>query len=139
MKTKNKILLLWILFLINCSSVKSTFNKDLESDKNSVLVIRKLNLNNNQSIVYFTVTFNNNLQIEVNKKIIYNKKIETIEQLGYAGSCVIENNKDVLITIDYKKKFKLNPEELQKYKFIYIEKDGKNYKIEYTNKVKTFL
>ncbi|OBW41631.1 hypothetical protein AB670_01986 [Chryseobacterium sp. MOF25P] len=139
MKTKNKILLLWILFLINCSSVKSTFNKDLESDKNSVLVIRKLNLNNNQSIVYFTVTFNNNLQIEVNKKIIYNKKIETIEQLGYAGSCVIENNKDVLITIDYKKKFKLSTEELQKYKFIYIEKDGKNYKIEYTNKVKAFL
>ncbi|MCD0455723.1 hypothetical protein LPB85_09785 [Chryseobacterium sp. LC2016-27] len=119
--------------------MKSTFNKDLESDKNSVLVIRKLNLNNNQSIVYFTVTFNNNLQIEVNKKIIYNKKIETIEQLGYAGSCVIENNKDVLITIDYKKKFKLSTEELQKYKFIYIEKDGKNYKIEYTNKVKAFL
>ena len=139
MKIDNKILLFLILFLMNCSSIKSTFNKDLESDKKSVLVIRKLNLNNNQSIIYFTETFDNNLQIEVNKKIIYNKKIETIEQLGYSGSCVIENDKDVIITIDYKKQFKLNSEELPKYKFIYIEKDGKNYNIEYTNKVKTFL
>ncbi|MDV7697429.1 hypothetical protein N6B72_10895 [Chryseobacterium soli] len=139
MKIDNKIMLLLILFLMNCSSIKSTFNKGLESDKKSVLVIKKLNLDNNQSIIYFTETFDNNLQIEVNKKIIYNKKIETIEQLGYAGSCVIENDKDVIITIDYKKQFKLNSEELPKYKFIYIEKEGKNYKVEYTNTVKSFL
>ena len=139
MKIDNKILLLLILFLMNCSSVKSTFNKDLESDKKSVIVIKKLNLNNNQSIIYFTDTFDNNLQIEVNKKIIYNKKIETIEQLGYAGSCVIENDKEIVITVDSKKQFKLNSQELPKYRFVYIEKDGKNYKIEYTNKVKTFL
>jgi hypothetical protein len=139
MKINNKILLLLVLFLMNCSNVKSTFNKTLESDKKSVSVIRKLNLSNNHSIIYFTETFDNNIQIEENKKIIYNKKIETIAQLGYAGSCVIENDKEIIITIDYKKQFKLNSQKLPKYKFVYIEKDGKNYGIEYTNKVKTFL
>lgn len=139
MKIDNKILLLLFLFLMNCSSVKSTFNNDLESDKKSVIVIKKLNLNNTQSIIYFTETFDNNVQIEINKKIIYNKKIETIEQLGYAGSCIIENDKNVIITIDSKKQIQLNNEQLSKYKFIYIEKDKNHYRIEYTNKIKTFL
>lgn len=139
MKIDNKILMLLILFLINCSSIKSTFNKDFESNKKSDLVIKKLNLGNNQSIIYFTETFNNNLQIEVNKKIIYNKKIETIEQLGYSGSCIIENDKDVIITIDDQKKLKLNSKELPKYKFIYIEKDKNQYKIDYTNNARSFL
>lgn len=139
MKIDNKILMLLILFLINCSSIKSTFNKDFESNKKTDLVIKKLNLGNNQSIIYFTETFDNNLQIEVNKKIIYNKKIETIEQLGYAGSCIIENDKDVIITIDDQKNLKLNSKELPKYKFIYIEKDKNHYKIDYTNNARSFL
>ncbi|SHF71679.1 RHS repeat-associated core domain-containing protein [Chryseobacterium vrystaatense] len=139
MKIDNKIILLLILFLMNCSSVKSTYEKSLESDEKSGFVIRKLKLYSDQSIIYFTESFDNNLQIEVNKKIVYNKKIETIEQLGYAGSCVIENNKDVVITIDDKKQIKLNSEQLPKYKFIYIGKDKNHYKIEYTNIARSFL
>lgn len=139
LKIYNRILLLLILFLMNCSNIQSIYDNDLESDKKSILVINKLQLAYNQSIIYFTEAFDNNIQIEVNQKIIYNRKIETIEQLGYAGSCIIENDKEVIIRIDHKKQIKLNPEELPKYKFIYIEKERRNYKVEYTNTVKRFL
>ena len=142
MNIHTRILIFLSLFFLSCSSIKSIHEKDLDNnktDKKSILVIKKSKLTHNQSIIYFTEAFDNNIQIEVNQKIIYNRKIETIEQLGYAGSCIIENNKEVIIRIDHKKQIKLNPEELPKYKFIYIEKEGRNYKVEYTNTVKRFL
>lgn len=137
---KTIYLLLLTIFLINCLGIKSIYGESLEIDKNTAFDIRKLKLNNNQSIVYFTETFDNNLlQIEVDKKIVFNQRLKTIEQLGYADSCIIENNKNVLIIIDNKKQIKLHSEKLPKYKFIYIKKDRNHYKVEYTNKIKSFL
>ncbi|MDN4030187.1 hypothetical protein [Chryseobacterium gambrini] len=141
MKVHSKIFLFLILFLISCQGVRSIYEKRLNVDKsdiNSVSLLEKTKLNNNQSIIYFCESFDNKLQIEVNGKIVFDRKLKTIEQLGYAGSCIVENDKDVSIIVDNKKYIKLNSEKLPKYKFIYVAKNKRNYKIEYTNKAKSF-
>lgn len=141
MRRYNIIFLLLILLSISCQNVKSIYNKTLEvnkSDVNSVFLLDQIKVNNNQSIIYFCESFDNRIQIEASGKIVFDRKLKTIEQLGYAGSCIVENNKDVLIIIDNKKQITLKYKKLSSYKFIYVVKDSRNYKIEYTNQAKSF-
>lgn len=130
-----------LLLLCNCSNIKSLYEKkEVEiNDKRSSLLIKKFELGNIRSILYFTESFNNdNVKVFSHKTIIFDRKLETIEQLGYAGSCIVDNNIDVLITIN-DKNIILPTKKLKLYKFIYITKEDEKYIVFYTNKAKSFL
>jgi len=111
----------------------------LEDDKRSNLLIKKFELENEKAILYFTESFNDShVKVAIGEKNIFDRKIETLEQLGFAGSCIIENSSDVLITID-NKNILLPTEKLKLYKFIYLEKHGERYIVAYTNKARSFM
>ncbi|KMQ64275.1 hypothetical protein ACM46_08250 [Chryseobacterium angstadtii] len=106
----------------------------------SKVMIKKFHAQNkNKSFLDFTSQFDNLITVKNGDSIVLNEKSKTLPMLGYTNSCVIFNNKEVEIIIDKKHKMKLNKEQLPKYKFIYIEKDKNHYKIEYTNKARSFM
>ncbi|WP_027386741.1 hypothetical protein [Chryseobacterium gregarium] len=133
--------ILLIFFLTSCSNVKSVYEGKLEIDKNdssSKLLIKQLKLGEEESIIYFMGTFDNNdVKVIVDEKIILDSKMKTIEQLGVAGSCVIQNNADITIIIDTKKII-LDANHVKLYKFIYVKKENMKYIVTYTNKAYSF-
>lgn len=141
MKSFYTSLLILIIFFQNCSSTKSTYENTSgvgKDDKSSIFLLEKLKIKNDQSIIYFRETFDNTVQIKVDQENVFNERLVTVPQLGFAGACIISNDKEVSITIDYKKKIVLNKEKLPNYKFIYVGKYKTNYTIEYTNTAQPF-
>lgn len=129
-----------VLLFCSCSNVKSLYEKESigVNDKRSNLLIKKFELGNEKSILYFTESFNDNHVKVSGETIIFDRKIGTLEQLGFADSCIIENRNNILIIVD-NKNILLPAEKLKLYKFIYIGKQGKKYIVIYTNKAHTFM
>lgn len=90
-----------------------------------------------KSLIVFESNFNNVVKI-INDKIIVNRNIETKPTLGFAAPCIINNLSDVSIFIDGKKKITLKPENINNYKFIYINKHRNRYSILFTNKAHSY-
>ena len=144
MKVFNRIIICFSFAFISCFAVKTTeiYGKEMEIVDNvrSRVMIKKFNAQDkNKSFLDFTSQFDNLISVKNGDSIVLNEKSKTLPMLGYTNSCVIFNNKEVEIIIDNKHKIKLNKEQLPKYKFIYVEKNKNNYKIEYTNNAKSFL
>ncbi|WP_185290496.1 hypothetical protein [Chryseobacterium lactis] len=144
MKVFNRIIICFSFAFISCFAVKTTeiYGKEMEIVDNvrSRVMIKKFNAQDkNKSFLDFTSQFDNLITVKNGDSIVLNEKSKTLPMLGYTNSCVIFNNKEVEIIIDNKHKIKLNKEQLPKYKFIYVEKNKNNYKIEYTNNAKSFL
>ena len=130
-----------VLLFCSCSNVKILYEKETigVNDKRSNLLIRKFELGSEKSILYFTGGFNDNhAKISFGETIIFEKEIKTLEQLGVADSCIIENSNNILVTID-NKSIIIPAEKLKLYKFIYLEKQGERYIITYTNKARSFM
>lgn len=129
-----------VLLFYSCSNVKSLYEKEsiVVNDKRSNLLIKKFELGNEKSILYFTESFNDNHVKVSGETIIFDRKIETLEQLGFADSCIIGNSDDILITID-NKNILLSAEKLKLYKFVYLKKQGEKYIVTYTNKARSFM
>lgn len=129
-----------ILLFYSCSNVKSLYEKEsiVVNDKRSNFLIKKFELGNEKSILYFTESFNDNHVKVSGETIIFDRIIRTLEQLGFADSCIVGNHSNVLITID-NKNILIPAEKLKLYKFIYLGKQGERYIITYTNKARTFM
>ncbi|NML56729.1 hypothetical protein [Chryseobacterium cheonjiense] len=130
------------LFLTSCSNTHLLYeNKDL-SDKIegiSKVLYDKYELHKDEkSLIVFESNFNNMVKIINDNKIIFNRNIETKPTLGFAAPCIINNFSDVSIFIDGKKKITLKPENINNYKFIYINKHGNRYSILFTNKAHSY-
>ncbi len=141
MKLLNRSFAFIVLFFFNCSSTKFIYENNLsvdKDDKSSIFLLEKLEIKKNQSIIYFTETFDNMIQIKGDQENVFNERLVTVPQLGFAGACIISNDKEVSIKIDNKKEIILNKEKLSKYKFIYVGKSNMNYTVEFTNKARTF-
>lgn len=141
---KLNIIIFCLFVFISCSTVKTseTYGKEMEIVENvrSKVLIEKFNAKDkDKSFLDFASQFDNVITVKNGDSIVLNEKSKTLPMLGYTNSCIIFNNKDVEIIIDHKDKIKLNKEQLPKYKFIYIWKDKNNYKIEYTNKARSFM
>ncbi len=144
MKAFNRIIIGFSFAFISCSAVKTTeiYGKEMEIVDNvrSRVMIKKFNAyDKNKSFLVFADKFDNLITVKNADSIVLNEKSKTLPMLGYTNSCVIFNDKEVTIIIDNKQTIKLNKEQLPKYKFIYIEKNKNNYKIEYTNEAKSFM
>ncbi len=130
-----------ILLFCSCSNVKLLYEKETigVDDRRSNLLIRKFELGDKKSILYFTEGFiDNHVKISSGELIIFEKEVKTLEQLGVADSCIVENSNNILITID-NKNIIVPTEKLKLYKFIYLEKQGEKYIITYTNKARSFM
>lgn len=131
-----------VLLFCNCTNVKLLYEKESKGidDKRSNLLIKKFELGNEKSILYFTEGFNDNYaKISFEKTIIFEREIKTIEQLGFADSCIIGNSNNILITIDNNKDIVIPAETLKLYKFIYLEKQGKKFIVICTNRARSFM
>ncbi|TDX84590.1 hypothetical protein [Epilithonimonas xixisoli] len=77
MKILNRDYLVLILFFFNCSSTKTIYENALSvdrDDKGSIFLLEKVQLKKDQSIIFFTETFDNIVEIREDEKIVYNKK-----------------------------------------------------------------
>ena len=86
-----------------------------------------------KSLIVFESNFNNIVKVINGNEIIFNRSIKTKQTLGFAAPCVIDNSNDILIFIDDDKKIMLKSENINKYKFIYINKQRNKYSITLTN------
>lgn len=132
-----------VLLFYSCSNVKSIYDAELTVDKNhrrSNYIIDKFEIKSDNSIIYFTNGFkDDNLEVINGKDEIYNRSLNTVEQISLAGSCIIKNNMETSIIVGNQNKIILNSKKLKLYKFIYLEKQGEKYIITYTNKARSFL
>lgn len=132
-----------VLLFCSCSNVKSIYDTELTVDKNhrrSNYIIDKFEIKSDNSIIYFTNGFkDDNLEVINGKDKIYNRNLNTIEQISQAGSCIIKNNIETSIIVNSQNKIILNNKKLKLYKFIYLEKQGEKYIITYTNKARSFM
>ncbi|WP_312399973.1 hypothetical protein [Chryseobacterium sp.] len=144
MKAFNRIIICFSFAFTSCSAVKTTeiygTEMGIVDNVRSRSMIKKFNAQDkNKSFLDFTSQFDNIITVKNGDSIVLNEKSKTLPMLGYANSCLIFNNKEVTIIIDNKQTIKLNKQQLSKYKFIYVGKDKNHYKIEYTNRGKSFL
>lgn len=144
MKTLNKIIVLSSFISISCTTVKTTeiYGTEMEIVENvrSKVLIEKFNAKDkDKSFLIFANEFDNFITVKNGDSLVLNEKSKTTPMLGFTIGRIIFNNKEIIITIDNREIIKLNKEQLPKYKFIYIEKDKNHYKIEYTNKAKSFM
>lgn len=133
MNIYSSIVLFLLIFVISCSNIKSVYNKEQVPSKhyNLLNILKELNIGNNQSIIYFTSTFNDDrVKIITDNNIVFDKKLKTIDQLGFAGSHILENNTNNFLIIN-DKKITLDNNRLKEYKFIYLEKQHRKYIITY--------
>lgn len=135
-------LVICFLFLTNCSNVHFLYENESLSNKIegiSKVLYDKYDLHKDEkSLIVFESNFNNMVKIINNNKIIFNRNIETKPTLGFAAPCIINNFSDVLIFIDGKKKITLKPQNINNYKFIYINKHRNRYSILFTNKANSY-
>ncbi|MBP1164595.1 MULTISPECIES: hypothetical protein [unclassified Chryseobacterium] len=141
---KLNIIIFCLFVFISCSTVKisETYGKEMEIVENvrSKVLIEKFDAQDkNKSFLTFVSGFDNFITVRNGDSIVLNEQGKTLPMLGITRACVIFNNKEVAITLDNKHEIKLNREHLPKYKFIYIWKVKNNYKIEYTNKARSFM
>ncbi len=130
------------LFLTSCSSIRFLYGDESLSNKNEGItktLYDKYDLHKDEkSLIVFESNFNNMVKIINDNNIIFNRNIKTKPTLGFAAPCIINNFSDVLIFIDNKKKITLKPGNINKYKFIYINKHRNSYRILFTNKAHSY-
>lgn len=141
---KLNIIIFCLFVFISCSTVKTSeiYGTEMEIVDNvrSKVMIKKFNAQDkNKSFLTFTSEFDNIITVKNGDSLVLDKRSKTMPMLGFTTTCVIFNDKEIIITIDKKQEIKLNKEQLPKYKFIYIGKDKNHYKIEYTNKARSFM
>ncbi|THV60700.1 hypothetical protein [Chryseobacterium candidae] len=141
---KFNIIIFCLFVFISCSTVKTSeiygTKMDVVDNVRSKVMIKKFNAHDkNKSFLTFTSEFDNIITVKNGDSLILDKRGKTMPMLGFTTACVIFNDKEIIITIDKKQEIKLNKEQLPKYKFIYIGKDKNHYKIEYTNKARSFM
>lgn len=145
---KKMILLINSFFLLNCSGIHRVYeNNNLDlNNKSTQYVVEKFDAKeNNKSILFFTSGFEGvNIKIVNGKNEILEEDIETVHQIGFATLKTINNDfpVDVFISSNQEKLITLKKEDLKKNKFIYISKNiekKNNYKVEYSNSVKSFF
>ena len=144
MKSFKTIIICFSFAVISCSTVKTSeiYGTEMEIVKNvrSKVLIEKFNAyDKDKSFLTFMSEFDNFITVKNGDSLIFSKKSKTMPMLGFTTACIIFNNRNTTISVDDKQKIKLNKEELPKYKFIYIGKHKNHYKIEYTNRAKSFL
>jgi len=137
---KTTILLILSILILSCQSERVTFS-DAHSERIEITErFKSLKANEaSNSIIYFTSGFSDSLVVKNGKEIILNKKVETVDQLGFADAIVVEKNKSVEIkVVNYKRKKIAISKQIKNFKFIYIKKWQNKFEIEYSNKVKWF-
>lgn len=144
MKPFNTIIICFSFAVISCSSVKTTevYGTEMKIVENvrSKVLIEKFNAyDKDKSFLTFMSEFDNLITVKNGDSLIFSKKSKTMPMLGFTTACIIFNNRYTTIRVDDKQKIRLNKKELPKYKFIYIGKHKNHYKIEYTNRAKSFL
>ncbi|MCS3533073.1 hypothetical protein [Chryseobacterium sp. JUb7] len=136
MKSLNNICyIVYFLLLTNCSNTKYLY----EDVNMPIKGITKTLYDNydlykdEKSLIVFESDFNNEIKVINNNNVIFDRTIKTKPALGFAAPCIIDNSRDVLIFFDNKRKILVKSEKINKYKFIYINKNKNKYSIVFTN------
>lgn len=132
------VVLITMFILLSCNVERHYERGSFIKNKKLNHLPEKFNLNENESVIFFTETYNNdsllfkNNKDEIIKKVLLNSR----PQLELTSMQLLPNNEDIILDLKNSRKIIIKKKELSKYKFVYIAKPAfKNdkYIITFTN------
>ncbi|MCW3170716.1 hypothetical protein OMO38_19475 [Chryseobacterium sp. 09-1422] len=106
MKSFKTIIICFSFAVINCSTVKTTeiYGTEMEIVKNvrSKVLIEKFNAyDKDKSFLTFMSEFDNFITVKNGDSLIFSKKSKTMPMLGFTTACIIFNNRNITIRINF--------------------------------------